>query len=99
MTSFQKSLYEYAQKKIPSNPHIYVGTTIEKPRGKYDFGIVHLHFDTYHDHYVKEEAEEVGKMIEPLVSAYCQKKMEFWRIDELDDGCPMVITYWFKQVR
>ena len=91
LTQFQKQLYQDAQRVIPENPSVISpGNSVSK---YHDSCHVYLHFS--YEKYDKQEAEYIGKLIEPLVSKYCQKNMKFRRLNEPSDNVPTVVDFWF----
>ena len=91
LTRFQKQLYQDAQRIIPENPSVISpGNSVSK---FHDSCLVYLHFS--YEKYDKREAEYIGKLIEPRVSAYCKKNMKFRRLDEPSDNVPTVVRFWF----
>ena len=91
LTQFQNQLYQDAQRVIPENPSVISpGNSVSK---YHDSCHVYLHFS--YEKYDKQEAEYIGKLIEPRVSTYCKKNMKFRRLDEPSDNVPTVVSFWF----
>ena len=91
LTPFQNRLYQDAKRIIPENPSVISpGNSVSKFS---DSCLVYLHFS--YEKYDKREAEYIGKLIEPLVSTYCEKHMKFRWLDEPSDNVPTVVRFWF----